>query len=153
MATQGWAWARAARRRFDAAAVPPPMFVDSIDRNTEVGQGIEALDRAFRYADWILESVAGLSLPAGPDWSVIRRFARRGRDALAHGDERLLADPGYSVSINRGVVRQFGKARQEREWRTEELPIADLIESVDHLSEWFIGDASDAREPRGPSRT
>ena len=143
MATQGWVWARTAIWRFLAVASTPAGFGESLDQNADVAQGIEALDRALRYADWVARTVPGLDLPAGRDWTLIRDFARRGRDAIAHGDERLAAPgPGYAVSINRGIVRQFGKARRESEWRKDEIPLVELLDACASLADWLIGDAS-----------
>jgi hypothetical protein len=132
-------------RRFIAVASTPTSFAESFDFNADVAQGIEALDRALRCAAWVIRTVPALSLPAGPDWSSIRDFARRGRDAIAHGDERLAEPgPGYSVSVNRGIVRQFGKARRDRDWRTDEVALVELMEACDVLGDWFIGDASNS---------
>jgi len=67
----------------------------------------------------------------------------RGRDALAHGDERLSSPgPGYSVSISGGGVHQFGRARRDRDWRADEVALVDLVEAVDVLADWLVGDAS-----------
>jgi hypothetical protein len=143
LAVEGWAWARAARRRFEAAKLPFSDPLEEPDRLTDLGQGIEALDRALRYAEQITDAVSGTSLPAGTDWPRARTFARRGRDALAHGDERLTAPGlGYHLRLDRGIVRQFGKAKRERKWRTDEIPITDLVDATDVLIDWFDREAS-----------
>lgn len=106
-------------------------------------QGIEALDRALRYARRVTNAVSGASLPSGIDWERIAKFARRGRDALAHGDERLTAPGlGYSLRMSDGIVRQFGKARTERKWRTDELPMADLVAAIQALVDWLDKESS-----------
>jgi hypothetical protein len=143
LATEGSAWARAARRRIEAAQAPFKSPLEEPDRLTDLGQGIEALDRALRYAKRVTDAVAGTSLPAGIDWPRITRFARRGRDALAHGDDRFTAPGfGYSIRLSGGIIRQFGKAKRERLWRTDELPIADLMAAVDALVDWLDKESS-----------
>lgn len=143
MAAQGWILARAAGRRLTNGAAPASGLVDGLDRNADLGQGIEALDRAFRYTDLVLSHGSGLSLPTGPEWSEIRQFVRRGRDAIAHGDERL-SEPGlgYYITIKDGLVTQFGKAKRERNWRTDVLPVAELIDSVEVLTNWLLFESS-----------
>jgi hypothetical protein len=137
-ATEGWLWARAARRRFDAVNGSASTAQEIADSGADLAQGIEALDRALRFAARVLSGVPGTSLPPGIDWDAIRRFARRGRNAVAHGDERL-ADPGlgYSVRIESGVVIQHGKARGDDRWQTDRLPFADLAKAAKSLEDWF----------------
>lgn len=143
LAVEGRSWARAAQRRIEAAQIPIGSPIEEPDRLTDLGQGIEALDRALRYSNRILDSVSGTSLPAGPDWPRVSKFARRGRDALAHGDERLIAPGfGYSLRLDGGVVRQFGKARGEKKWSTDEIPIAELAKATDVLITWLDREAS-----------
>ncbi len=143
MAVEGWAWARAGQRRLASARVP---FVDPLEepeRLTDLAQGIEAFDRALRYAKWITEAVSGTSLPPGTDWPRITKFARRGRDAVAHGDERLSAPGfGYSLRLDGDIVRQHGKASRERKWRTDEIPITELAAAADALVAWFDRESS-----------
>src|SRR5262245_44637823 len=91
-ATEGWIWARAARRRFDEALAPAKDVFEETDRTADLGQCLEALDRALRHAKRVSDQVHGTALAGGIDWPHIRRFARVGRDALTHGDERLAAD-------------------------------------------------------------
>ena len=143
LATEGLAWARAAQRRVEAAQMPVSSVPEEPNRITELGQGIEALDRALRYARRVTDAVSGASLPSGIDWERIAKFARRGRDALAHGDERLTAPGlGYSLRMSDGIVRQFGKARTERKWRTDELPMADLVAAIQALVDWLDKESS-----------
>jgi hypothetical protein len=104
LAVEGRSWARAARRRIEAAQVPFKSPIEEPDRLTDLGQAIEAIDRALRYANRIADSVSGTSVPAGPDWPRIKKVARRGRDALAHGDEeahrsglRIPPEPGPRI--------------------------------------------------------
>jgi hypothetical protein len=143
MAVEGWAWASAAQRRLLSARLPYESPLEEPVRLTDLGQGIEALDRALRYANWITKAVSGTSLPPGPDWPRISKFARRGRDALAHGDERL-ADPGlgYSVRLRGDIVRQHGKARREKTWQTDEISVLELTEATAALIAWFDREAS-----------
>lgn len=143
IAVEGWAWSRAAQRRLVSARVPIHSPLEEPDRLTDLGQGIEALDRALRYASRIIEAVSGTSLPPGPDWPRISKFARRGRDAVAHGDERLAAPGfGYSLCLDGDVVRQFGKAKRERKWRTDEISIMELAAATDALAAWFDRESS-----------
>jgi len=109
----------------------------------DLGQGIEALDRSLRYAKRVTDTISGTSLPTGIDWPQITKFARRGRDALAHGDERI-SDPGFgfSLRLSGGMVRQFGKTKRERKWRTDEIPVGELIDAIDALVDWLDKEAS-----------
>jgi hypothetical protein len=143
MAVEGWAWASAARRRLLSARVPFDRPLEEPARLTDLGQGIEALDRALRYANWITNTVSGTSLPPGPDWTRISKFARRGRDALAHGDERL-SDPGfgYALRIDGDIARQHGKSKREKTWRTDEISVIELAEAIDALISWFDRESS-----------
>ncbi len=136
-------WARAARRRLDAALTPPVDMVDEADKLVDLGQAIEALDRALRHADRILGAVEGTALPAAIDWDHIRTFARRGRDALAHSDERL-AEPGLGYFLRRDqtTISLFGKARGEKSHRLDQLGTKDLVEAIDELTAWFDSESS-----------
>jgi hypothetical protein len=143
MAVEGWAWASAAKRRLVSARVPFDNPLEEPARLTDLGQGIEALDRALRYAKWITRAVTGTSLPPGSDWLRITKFARRGRDALAHGDERLSAPGfGYSLRLDGEIVRQHGKANREKTWRTDEISATELGDATDALIAWFDRESS-----------
>ena len=50
-ATEGWIWARAARRRLDDALAPAEDIFEETDRTADLGQSIEALDRGASGAD------------------------------------------------------------------------------------------------------
>jgi len=117
--------------------------VGEADCLADLGQGIDALDRALRYADHVLKTVTGTALPAGVDWSRLRKFARRGRNALAHGDERL-ASPGfgYSLRITGGVIQQHGKAKFEKQWRADVIELTELSAGIDALVAWLEREAS-----------
>jgi hypothetical protein len=143
MAMEGWVWARAARRRVASGSLSPQSQVAEADCLADLGQGIEAIDRAIRYADHVLKTVTGTALPGGVDWSRLRQFARRGRDALAHGDERLTSPGfGYSLRISAGVIYQHGKAKGEKQWRTDAIDLRELADSVDALVSWLEREAS-----------
>lgn len=138
MATEGWIWARAAQRRFGAARSPATGTVEEADRCADLAQGLEGLDRALRYADQVLKVVSGTALPSGVEWESIRAFARRGRNAVAHGDERLAASgSGYSLVIKNDVVQLRGKARREKEWRSDQESVEELADAIDVLTAWL----------------
>jgi hypothetical protein len=137
-ATEGWAWIRCARRRIDAALVPAGDPFEDMDRHTDLAQGLEALDRALRYAEHVLRTVHGTELPDGVDWPRITDFARRARDAVVHGDERIRsAGLGYHLRMLDGTIRLLGKAKHEKQFRTDLLEVADLQAAVDALTGWL----------------
>lgn len=111
MAMEGWVWARAASRRVVSGSLSPQSQLAEADCLADLAQGIEAFDRAIRHADHVLNTVSGTALPGGVDWSRLRDFARRGRDALAHGDERL-ASPGFDYSRGSRVASSSNTAKR-----------------------------------------
>lgn len=143
LATEGWIWARAAKRRLVSARSPFADPFEEADHLADLGQGIEALDRSLRYADRVLKAVRETSLPAGIDWDGLREFSRRGRDALAHGDERL-TNPGlgYSIRFRDADVEIHGKAKGDVEWQTDRIPVDDLKAGIDALEVWLDRESS-----------
>ncbi len=137
-ATEGWGWAKTARRRFAEAARPAQGPLEATDRTFDLAQGVEALDRAFRSAKRVVDATKGTELPRGSDWKAVRSFVRRSRDALAHGDERI-ASPGFGYLFRRegDDVVIDGKARGEKARRRNSIPMADLEKAAATLEEWL----------------
>jgi hypothetical protein len=142
-ATEGWLWIRAAKRRLEDHARPATGPIDETDRTADIGQAVEAIDRALRYGKRVTEGRRGAVLPPGVDWDRVRTFARRGRDALAHGDERL-AKPGfgYLFRVEGTKVVLYGKAKWDLKARRDELDVADLRHAVDELEAWLDRESS-----------
>jgi hypothetical protein len=142
-ATEGWGWAKTARRRFAEAGLPADGPFEQADRTFDLAQGVEALDRAFRSAQRVLDGTPGTSLPDGVDWDAVRSFVRRSRDALAHGDERL-AKPGYGYLFRCEADRVTicGKAKGEKSRRSDSIPLADLESAATALEAWLDRESS-----------
>jgi hypothetical protein len=142
-ATEGWGWAKTARRRFAEAERPAEGPIEETDRTFDLAQGIEALDRALRSARRVLDATKGTELPQGIDWKGVRAFARRSRDALAHGDERI-ASPGFGYLFRRegDDVVIYGKARGEKARRRDSIPMAELENAATALEEWLDRESS-----------
>jgi hypothetical protein len=87
--------------------------------------------------------VRGAGLPDGIDWPRLRRFARAGRDALAHGDERLAAEGfGYRFWRAGQEVKVFGRAKGSKKWQTHSVDLDDLGAAIDALAAWLDRESS-----------
>jgi hypothetical protein len=137
-ATEGWVWARASRRRFAEASRAASGRFEETDRTADLAQGVEALDRALRSAQRVLDHVRGTELPQGVDWPAVRKFARRSREALAHGDDRL-ERPGFGYNFRRDGdwVVVFGRAKGEKEFREDSISFAELDRAAAELESWL----------------
>lgn len=137
-ATEGWVWARAARRRFDDAIAPAHGVFEEADRTADLGQALEALDRALRHVKRVTDQVQGTALPDGIDWAHVRHCARLGRDALTHGDERLAAEGfGFRFWREGHQVKVFGRPRGAKKWQTNSVGLSELGSAIDALVDWL----------------
>ena len=129
---------RAAKRRLEDYAKHASGPIEETDRTADLGQSIEAPDRALRYAKRVVDTRKGVQLPPGTDWKAVESFTRRGRDALAHGDEGI-ENPGlgYLFRVEGTGVVLYGKAKWDKKSQRDEMELADLVRAVDELMAWL----------------
>lgn len=137
-ATEGWGWARAARRRLADAQQPFGDPIEATDRDFDLAQAVTALARALRSAKAVRNAVHGVALPEGHDWDALESFSRRARNALEHGEERL-DDPGVGYLFRREGedIVVYDKPKGATGQSSARCSIRQLAAAVDALEAWF----------------
>jgi hypothetical protein len=111
-ATEGWGWAKTARRRLAEAARPAEGPFEVTDRTFDLAQGVEGPRSRGQVSEAGPRRDKGTELPPGIGWKAVRSFVRRSRDALAHGDERI-ASPGFDTCSGGRATTWSSTARRE----------------------------------------